>query len=233
MRLQNNSASPYIGKTMPPPGFKIELWVRARFIEYVLATFTAFATVACKLGREKVWPVLRIQNECEKFLSEFTLQAVHEYRYLNMPQMFYGGIVNPDVMRDYKLSSEWTHFQGNLLKVAQEQSEAPFIYFDSKSGASPSATPDASTPSIPPIRTNAPGQLERFPNRANWLSQCLKDRGWDKNSLRVRGGPDRKTIQKILDGEHVSERSIEKTINALNKKSKPGSELLEHHVPSD
>jgi hypothetical protein len=234
MRLQNNSASPYIGETMPPPGFKIEVWVRARLLEYVLATFASFAKVACKLGREKIWPVLRIQNECEKFLSDFTLQAVHDYRYLNLPQIFYGGVVNSDVMRDYKLSSEWSQFQSDLLMVAQEQSEAPFIYFDPKSKTFPSAIPEVASQAVnPPTQPSTQTQSERFPNRANWLSQCLKDRAWDKNSLRVRGGPDRKTIQKMLDGEPVSERSIEKTIVALNKKSKPGSELLDRNVPSD
>lgn len=55
-----------------------------------------------------------------------------------------------------------------------------------------------------------------FPQRAVWLKEHLRDRGWNIHDLQRAGGPDRKTIQKILDGKFVREDGLEKVVNGLN-----------------
>ena len=57
-----------------------------------------------------------------------------------------------------------------------------------------------------------------FPNRASWLKIRLHERSWNKHDIARQGGPDRKTVQKILDGQFVREDGLEKLVNALNKK---------------
>jgi len=62
-----------------------------------------------------------------------------------------------------------------------------------------------------------------FPKRAKWLREKLRERSWDKNDLRSWGGPDRKTIQKILDGFPVRQDVLERLAQAFSRKdSKPG-----------
>jgi hypothetical protein len=59
---------------------------------------------------------------------------------------------------------------------------------------------------------------ETFPHRGKWLRDRLKERGWNKNHLSGFGGPDRKTVQRVLDGFAVREEVLEKLVTALNKK---------------
>ncbi len=58
----------------------------------------------------------------------------------------------------------------------------------------------------------------KFPLRAKWLKDRLKERAWDRNDVARCGGPDVKTVQKILDGEFIREGGLEKLVIALNHK---------------
>lgn len=71
-----------------------------------------------------------------------------------------------------------------------------------------------------------------FPNRAKWLKERLKERGWDWNEPNRHGGPDRKTVKKILNGRFVREDMLEKIVVALNRK-KVGKTIALLDVPSD
>lgn len=73
---------------------------------------------------------------------------------------------------------------------------------------------------------------ERFPNRAKWLRERLKERAWDHNDPNRYSGPDRKTIKKMLAGEFVREGILEKLVLALNHK-KIGKILSLMDIPSD
>jgi DNA-binding Xre family transcriptional regulator len=66
---------------------------------------------------------------------------------------------------------------------------------------------------------------KRFPTRAVWLQERLAERGWSRHDSARHGGPDYKTVDKILRGEPVREDTLEKLANALSKK--PGKAKLE------
>jgi len=57
-----------------------------------------------------------------------------------------------------------------------------------------------------------------FPKRALSVKEELRKRFWDKNDVMRMGGPDRKTVQKILDGRSVRPEVLEKLVRALSKK---------------
>jgi hypothetical protein len=64
----------------------------------------------------------------------------------------------------------------------------------------------------------SPLQRPMFPKRAAWLNERLRERGWNKHDISRQGGPDHKTVQKILDGERVREDVLEKIAQALSNK---------------
>jgi len=75
-------------------------------------------------------------------------------------------------------------------------------------------------------------QETRFQKRAEWTRTRLRERGWDHNDPFRFGGPDRKTILKILSGKAVKEETLDRLVTALNKSKKaPGVKLLD--IPND
>ena len=56
----------------------------------------------------------------------------------------------------------------------------------------------------------------QYPKRAEWLGQKLRERGWSKHDLSRHGGPDHKTVQKVLDGVHVREDVLGKIAQGLS-----------------
>jgi len=58
----------------------------------------------------------------------------------------------------------------------------------------------------------------RFPARVLWLNSQLRERGWGKSDPYKHGGPDRKTVEKILRGEPVRNDVLEKLAESLSKK---------------
>jgi len=57
-----------------------------------------------------------------------------------------------------------------------------------------------------------------FPRRASWLKERLLERGFSTSDPSKYGGPDRKTIEKILRGGSVRNDVLEKLADALSKK---------------
>ncbi len=72
-----------------------------------------------------------------------------------------------------------------------------------------------------------------FPQRASWLRVRLRERSWDHNVPRRFGGPDRKTVLKILDGFAVNEETLDKLTNALNKNKKNAKHIDLLDIPND
>ena len=79
------------------------------------------------------------------------------------------------------------------------------------------------------------GPILQFPNRASWLKDRLQERSWNKHDVSRQGGPDRKTVQKILDSQQIREDVLEKLATALSKapasKKLPNVTVLD--VPRD
>jgi hypothetical protein len=71
----------------------------------------------------------------------------------------------------------------------------------------------------------------RFPKHACWLADRLRERSWNKHDLPRRGGPDNKTVQKILNGQKVREDVLDKVATALSKA--PPSKRLPTVTPLD
>jgi hypothetical protein len=57
----------------------------------------------------------------------------------------------------------------------------------------------------------------KFPDRAVWLSQRLAERSWNKHDVYRKGGPDHKSVQKVLDGRGVREDLLERLARALSQ----------------
>ena len=74
---------------------------------------------------------------------------------------------------------------------------------------------------------------QAHPNRAAWMAARLKERGWDQNSLYPCGGPDRKTVQKILNGKYVRAEVLKRVVDALNHQKKNGVTVTLVDIPSD
>jgi hypothetical protein len=62
------------------------------------------------------------------------------------------------------------------------------------------------------------GEEKSFPGRAAWLRERLRERVWSQNDIARHGGPDPKTVAKILRGEPVREDVLERLANVLSKK---------------
>jgi lambda repressor-like predicted transcriptional regulator len=56
---------------------------------------------------------------------------------------------------------------------------------------------------------------EQARKRAKWLDARMKERRMSVADINGEGGPDRKTIQKVLNGEPVGAHVIEKIAKAL------------------
>jgi hypothetical protein len=72
----------------------------------------------------------------------------------------------------------------------------------------------------------------QYPGRAAWLDERLRERGWNRNDPNRYGGPDPKTIDRILKGEKVGEGVLDTLVEALNKSSK-GQKVDLLSVPRD
>lgn len=74
----------------------------------------------------------------------------------------------------------------------------------------------------PAVAPKSPGR-KQFPKRAEWLNSRLRDMGWNESDPCRWGGPDRKTVQRILRGEAVGNAVLKKLADAL---SKPAGSVL-------
>jgi hypothetical protein len=58
----------------------------------------------------------------------------------------------------------------------------------------------------------------RFPNRAKWLDDRLRERGWGPQALQDNQGPNRKTTSELLKGMPARPVTLDKLAVALSKK---------------
>lgn len=60
----------------------------------------------------------------------------------------------------------------------------------------------------------------QYPNRATWLSQRLTERQWTKHTVQGHGGPEHRTVQKVLDGQSVGDLVLNRLATALSQSKK-------------
>jgi hypothetical protein len=87
----------------------------------------------------------------------------------------------------------------------------------------------AESPIVAPVVL--PQKHADFLNRAAWLRERLRERGWTNNTPSQFGGPDHKTISRILSGRPVQDGTLDKLLSALNKVEKLGK-LRSEDIPS-
>ena len=116
-----------------------------------------------------------------------------------------------DDSRDWKglFRAEAGQWEATLL-------EAPLREGPADATSEPAATRDKIIGGDSPKNKNNTDE-PKFPERAAWLKGRLGERGWNKHDVSRQGGPDHKTVQKILDGRRVREDVLEPLATALSK----------------
>jgi hypothetical protein len=147
---------------------------------------------------------------------------------------------------DYWIHRVWIHYQSLLSRRASIRDDGTRV-LDNLCDCSAAYCGQVELKEMyPQLRPPAPEQSENepslpirqaitpktFPNRATWVNDRLKERGWDWNDPYRFGGPDRKTVQKLLAGKYVQIRAIEKLVTALNRR-KIGSAVRILDVPNN
>ena len=126
----------------------------------------------------------------------------------------------------------------SLKLIAEAAAHAAKEGFGTSKDVAPNDSDHTGTGSVQPGTVDDGGNntpVPPFPKRATWLKDRLHERSWNKNDLSRQGGPDRKTVQKILDGQRIREDVLEKVATALCKaptsKKLPTVTLLD--IPQD
>lgn len=148
----------------------------------------------------------------ESYLSSLREHVTQEARRLITP---YAARVDPEAfaMRTHAILTGRSSYWKAMAMKALRESEAT----GQTVGASGEST----------VRTRSQSSRSR---RADWLRERLRERAWDKNDLARFGGPDRKTVQRVLDGFRVREDIVEKIATALSKKH---AKVLLTDIPID
>jgi hypothetical protein len=60
--------------------------------------------------------------------------------------------------------------------------------------------------------------VQRFPKRAAWLKERLRERGWNEHDLQRANGPEHRTGKKILAGSAVQDHVLSRVVIALQSK---------------
>jgi hypothetical protein len=98
-------------------------------------------------------------------------------------------------------------------------------------GQSPDALVESQLPSAVPASNRGNQSAARpFSHRANWFSERLKERAWNRNDPARHNGPDPKTIDRILKGSPVRPDVLERLANALSAK---GAKVTLLDIPDD
>lgn len=112
-------------------------------------------------------------------------------------------------------------------QITSKLSEGPSQHVPPADGRAeaPPKRPGTAVPS-----SNKASLKPKFPNRASWLKERLRERSWNKHDVARQRGPDNKTTQKVLDGFSVREDALEKLATALSTK---GTKVTVLNIPQD
>jgi hypothetical protein len=128
------------------------------------------------------------------------------------------------VYRDYKPKDfqhpHSTPLKGTLRHCLVDAKKEAWTKLAAKGGQSINPTIPAAEAALPSKRDRrgAAKAVSQHPKRAAWLSERLQERSWNKHDPLRQGGPDPKTVQKILNGFAVRPDVLEKLAKALGQK---------------
>ena len=177
---------------------------------WILSVFLVYGRQAIDLGTQRVWTVDKVLAEALEGLRLITIEVAHQTGFEYWVENW-DGSVKSDVMSEFEATAEWQQFDDGLLALADSTPRGVQRYAPKKL-----AVPVKTETDVVPLGDNQMHE-PRFPDRAAWLNERLRERSWNKHDVSRQGGPDRKTVQKILDGEHVREDVLERVAAALSK----------------
>jgi len=120
-------------------------------------------------------------------------------------------------MFDWLLESRKVFWRAQMARQTTERSIATGD--SERSRFSNEAEPQQSDADRSPIeKEQMSASPARFPGRAIWLADRLQERSWSKHDVSRFGGPDQRTVQKILDGDSVRADVLGGLAQALSKK---------------
>ena len=191
---------------------------------YIMEVFSVFAHEACELGRKvNGWTADVIDKESRDFLRSIASMARATFDPSEHPvpdTLSNFGFIRPEIQRVFESFPEWRRYQDELLQVTRlhlPDLEPPPSAEEVVRNWERSVI--ASLPYSPPLQPKRP-IASQFQARTAWLKDRLAERAWNRNHPAKHGGPDPKTIDKILAGRDVREDVLEKLATALSKKRK-------------
>jgi hypothetical protein len=123
---------------------------------------------------------------------------------------------------DIKAGKQMEVMSGTVANIAHKGAQlcyrldaSPFIH---------GVLPASAQPNVDP--------MSEFPNRARWLADRLRERGWDHNMPEKFNGPDHKTVQKVLAAEKTIPNVLRKIVVALNSHHTAKKVTLDE-IPND
>jgi hypothetical protein len=217
-----------LNERRPAPGYTKTQQLASVSRRYVLRIFAAFTNEACELGIQRVWRTRQIDLAALEFLRLLLIEVRSEYSHLGVPDMLHMGNIRPEVLHEFRSSSEWKAYDSALLVVADLQAKDDLERIHARRSLPPMF--DSKPLPKNEAQTQPKGQ---FLKRSEWTRTRLRERGWDHNDPQRFSGPDRKTMLKILSGIAVKEDTIEKLVMSLNRKKIDGVIVTLLEVPTD
>jgi hypothetical protein len=216
-------------------------------IDLVKPVVIAFAHQACESGLEGRWTTERIRTEVRRFQE--TLIHFAYYKKSESHQSTRGfDSFQRQIETRIEQSQEWLDHLTELSAVAKHQADRSHSAFVRAEGASDRrAQPIARAARKGRDRGRAGRQYESgksgtqtkktrtssgsLPKRAAWLKAEMENRGHiTPYRLHKAGGPDKKTIAKILRGKPVSDEVLRKLVAGLSHEGDP---LNFENIPRD
>ena len=179
-------------------------------MKFVKKVFVAFAGQARQAVAEGLWTGERVRSALDDFLNKLVVESYHRKNTHSGPLL---ELLESDATRrmeqEVRESSEWVEHQEALAALARAQAATGSLqHAKAEKGNGKSAIADKRSPRCG----------SKLQSRALWVSERLRERGWNKHDLERHGGPDHKTVQRVLDGVPVREDVLGKLANALSMK---------------
>ena len=213
------------------------LAVRVSVLEAMTVGFRPFSTQALLAVREKQWTVMESRKEASEFLEALAANVYDWLLPLSTNVCWSPYSFDRDNKRDsrfrfcrdmaeaVKSSKEWMQFLGSIAAV--EPDDAANKPADQEVPTQPKTSVNPSGAEA--VRASDPS-VASYPGRAAWVREQMGIREMTPYRVRTVGGPDPKTVERILDGRPVGDQILYKLAKAL---SHDGQAVSYKDIPQD